>query len=70
MVGKSAFSWCFCFLFSWVSSCCCWRFCSKVKFGCELTTSLFCIKDCNWRGSKFNGVFWDGESCRGCLLVG
>ena len=72
MVSGNAFSWCFCFLLSRMSSCCCCccRFPSLVKIGDGSKSSSFGRGDCACCGSKFDNVLWDGEWCRGCLLVG
>ena len=70
MVSTIVFSWCFCFLLSRVSSCCCRRFPSLVRIGSGSESSSFDGGDCGFLGSRLDEGFWDGENCHGCLLVG
>ena len=70
LVSNIAFSWHFCFLLTWVLSCCCWCLGSMVKIWVGEESFLYGIGDSGCWGSESDDILRDGDSCRGCLCVG
>ena len=70
LVSNAAFSWHFCFLLTWMLSCCCSHSLSTNKIGVGVESSLFGVGDSGCWSSESDELLRDGDSCRGCLCVG
>ena len=70
MVSRIAFSWCFCFLLSRVSSCCSCRFPSLAKIGGRSKSSSFGGGDCGCCGSSIMYYGMVKDVVVVCLSVG